>query len=278
MRPATSRGRQVQLSPGCGSIPSVPCYSDPVLQCPKMDWGEFFQHGPRLRSPREPPAPSVGTRRGALFPQHLLWVPNRNGAGTSGGRWAGRRAVPEPSAAAPPPGRASAAQPGDAAEARRIPAGYRRPPQRRGPGRRVRRLPAPSHRPLHPEAFPGGAAPGLPPRCPSSPGLLTPPPGSRAPRARPTPRTPAWRGTFPQQPTCTWRSRSTFRPMRTSWRGTKVRVPALGYAAGQGPWEPLPLPNESHRRVGTSKQQPEPALGTARCSDGIFYPGAGLGG
>lgn len=113
----------------------------------------------------EPPAPSVGTGPGALFPRHLLWVPNRNRAGTSGGRWAGRRAVPEPSAAAPPPWRASAAQPGDAAEARRIPAGQRAPPQRRGPGRRVRRLPARSRRPPPPPgAFLGDTAPGLPPR------------------------------------------------------------------------------------------------------------------
>lgn len=112
----------------------------------------------------EPPAPSVGDRTRGFVSRHLLWVPNRNRAGTGGGRWAGRRAVPEPSAAAPPPGRASAAQPGDAAEARRIPAGQRAPPQRRGPGRRVRRLPAPSHSPPPPEAFLGDAAPGLPPR------------------------------------------------------------------------------------------------------------------
>lgn len=49
---------------------------------------------PRPRG--EPPAPSVGTRPGALFPPHLLWVPNRNRTGTSSGRWAGRRAVPSP--------------------------------------------------------------------------------------------------------------------------------------------------------------------------------------
>lgn len=132
----------------------------------------------------EPPAPSVGTRPRALFPSTCCGsqIETALGPAAGGGRWAGRRAVPEPSAAAaaPPPGRASAAQQGDAAEARRIPAGQRCPPQRRGPGRRLRGVPAPRHRPRSPKAFPGVAAPGLPLRRPSSLGFLTPPPGSRA--------------------------------------------------------------------------------------------------
>lgn len=151
MRPATSRGRQVRASPGRCLSPSLPSYSDLVLRRPKMGWGNYFQHGSLLPFPgwRASSSLSRDGTRGFVF-RHLLWVPNRNRAETRGGRWAGRRAVPEPSAAAPPPGRASAAQPGDAAEARRIPAGQRAPPQRLGPGRRVRRLLAPSHRPPPP--------------------------------------------------------------------------------------------------------------------------------
>lgn len=224
---------------------------------------------PLLRG--EPPAPSVGTSPRALFPRTCCGsqIETALGPAAGGGRWAGRRAVPEPSAAAPPPGRASAAQPGDAAEARRIPAGQRCPPQRRGPGRRLRRLPAPRHRPRPPEAFPGVAAPGLPPRCALSlqPGFSDAPSRVAGPRVRPAPQTSAWRGTCPPPPICTWRSRSTSRPTRTSWRGTKVRDPCDGLRGGAGPVGTVfPFPNQSYPRVGTSKQQPEPALGTVRCS------------
>lgn len=181
MRPATSRGSQVPASLGRGSISSESGYSDLALRCPKIGWAEYFQHGSRLFLPRRSASSSLSRDKTRGFvSRHLLWVPNRNCFGTSGGRWAGQRAVPEPCAAAPPPRRASLAQPGDAAEARRIPAGQRRPLQRRGPGRRVRRLPAPSHSPPPYEAFSGDPAPGLPLRCPSSPGLLTPPPRSQA--------------------------------------------------------------------------------------------------
>lgn len=35
------------------------------------------------------------------------------------------------------------------------------------------------------------------------------------------------------------------------YKGTRS---LLLFAVGQGPWEPLPFPNQSHPRVGTSKQ------------------------
>lgn len=227
-------------------------------------------------------APSVGPGPGALFPPHLLWVPNRNRVGTGGGgRWAGRRAVPESGAAAPPPppGRASAAQPGDAAEARRIPAGQRRPPQRRGPGRRVRRLPAPRRRPRPPEAFPGDAAPGLPPRCPSSLGLLTPPPGSRAHGRGQSPRPRHGRVPVPRRLPVRGGARV---PPGLRGRPGEVQryeVPVMGCVAGQGPWEPFYLSQIRATPVWVQVNSSRSQLwGPPGALDEILYPRAELGG
>lgn len=234
---------------------------------------------PLLRG--EPPAPSVGTSPRALFPRTCCGsqIETALGPAAGGGRWAGRRAVPEPSAAAPPPGRASAAQPGDAAEARRIPAGQRCPPQRRGPGRRLRRLPAPRHRPRPPEAFPGVAAPGLPPRCPSCLGFLTPPLGSRAHGRGQHPR--PQHGGVPVPRRLPVRGGAGVPPGLRGCPGEVQRyeIPVMGCVAGQGRWEPFSLSQiratPAWAQVNSSRNQP---WGPSGALDEILYPRTELGG
>lgn len=153
--------------------------------------------------------------------------------------------------------RRSAAHPGGAALSSAAPR----------PGAQAQEAACPAPPPATTRSLPWGRCPGLAAALSLLPGFSDAPSRVAGPRARPAPQTPAWRGTCPPSPTCTWRSRSTSRPTRTSWRGTKVRDPCDGLRGGAGPVGTVfPFPNQNYPRVGTSKQQPEPALGTVRCS------------
>lgn len=214
-------------------------------------------------------SPFIRDKPQGFVSPHLLWVPNRNRAGTGGGR----RAVGGPEGGAGAQRCCSSSRAGVCGAARRCrrsaahPGGAALSSAAPRPGAQAQEAACPAPLPATTRSLPWGRCPGLAAALSLLPGFSDAPSRVAGPRARPAPQTPAWRGTCPPPPTCTWRSRSTSRPMRTSWRGTKVRDPCDGLRGGAGPVGTVfPFPNQSYPRVGTSKQQPEPALGTVRCS------------